>query len=401
MFFIPENIYDVNEIKKYLGYTEGEREKSGTRLFSSMMEMSAEHDLIYNSKADKAEYLDLKNTPIYSIPEMRAIATLRFFNYLEKSGINATDLAREVGNEKTTCARMRTSVKSLPENVLKSNESHVSVPETIKPLSIPNNVLPAVARYAGHTNAHEMLFGTKGRIVLPEVYSAALLGLSFLSSGERDAIENRARTLWDIEKTRYEESLPEDGFSLSAYGQIRTATEILQERFEEISSDAPDIYSAKGCLYSGSAYPHKLYTVLRGVVSGKTPGLEKEAWGNKIEYEPGIKWMMMFSVFTAIDPSLKEKNLDFFLANDYVGVEGGASASASSRVPVTPIFAVRNGVEIEVSEPQTLRILSFLAALPKEVKPEIFSEIFAGIAKNNHEQLSTLLAETMHKPYSL
>lgn len=403
MFFIPENVYDVNEIKKYLGYTEGEREKSGARLTSSMMEMSKECDRIYNSKRDKFDYLDLRGTGIFSIPEMRSIATLRFFNYLNNSGLSATEVAEETGYDKTSCAKMHSTIKKLPEDILHGERPHV--PDTIKPLSIPTIVLPAVAKYVGHTNANELMFGKRGKILLPGIYSAAALGLGFLTGTEKEIIENHARSLWNIEKNKYREalSLTENNTvstrcDLSPYGQIRSISEILKERFGEISEDAQDIYSAKGCLYSGAAFPHKLFVVLRGVISGKTPGLEKEAWGGRYQYEPGIKWLMMFAIFTAIDPALREKNLDFFIANDYVGIAGGASEKGPN-TSVTPIFAVRNGVEIEITEPQSLRILSFLAALPKEVKPEIFSKIFAGIARSKQEQLGTLFAETMHKPY--
>ena len=166
-------------------------------------------------------------------------------------------------------------------------------------------------------------------------------------------------------------------------GQYRPEHIVLRERLREISREMTDIDRAKYIFFNDDmSAPSKFKVVWNGIFNGELASYRTE--NRKIDseqnqYLPNLEFPMFMALASILDPIIPDKNLDYFICNDYIQVKDGASPKVIFKNR-SPIFTYDDKGDLqEIKDEDVLRILSFCIALPDNAKTAYIGRLLSSI----------------------
>ena len=176
---------------------------------------------------------------------------------------------------------------------------------------------------------------------------------------------------------------------LSNYANFRDPGTILQERLSELDCEVPTIAQRFPLFAVSTHVSSKFYRPLvaqrTGIRQGGNKANVKEADSPCIT---NLDQILFWILEANANPVFLPKSADFFIANDYIRVDGGVS---DIPLPTAPVIMYKKNPHTNPEQrPQhkpedyeqltnidTLRILSFCVALPEKQKRSLIEAIFA------------------------
>ncbi len=377
-------VYDLNDIPRPYSDWEGlmdyllsrDREFTDWQLCEICIGMKENDAVLRDSVKNRPEILDMEDTPFLSFDETRRLATMRFLAELDRKGIPDVQLSRKTGVSTTILSKFRSSVNSAPDlrwQKLRYGSKKLTVPEEIRPFALPTAVMGAAAAEACSTSVHDLMFGEESRIVLPPLLVRTEKRISALSPADRNRcirLGQRYRDMAVREFSEYRETTPLcEG--MPEYGQFRPSDEIIRERFLDMTREIRDTDYKRYAFFHEFDGPVWVRYAIGHLVQEQRPVKGKMAASR---YVPSLPYLMLWSMLTHQTRYIRPKALDYFLCNDYIMVEDGAGVTGTPKNRI-PIFTVEDGQEREVTDLDTLRILSFCAALPEKYKDSYMTAI--------------------------
>lgn len=358
-------------------------------------------NLIADEEDESEEYKEINITPLkdtrfLTLTEVRKLVSIAFAKKMTESFPKGGLLVAEnTGLNNTQISKMIMYARAaapLEERKLKNGEIRLPCPyppenagitAQEKPYSAPLNTVFPTADYVMGTSVHSMFFGEEGKIVLPGKYSLIAEKLRCLDGTTKDGLLQFARTLRDkdmrVIKEKYARYNQPD---VSDYGQTKLANELIYERLNELAQDNPFSLNPKFLLNTTTGGSNKIKTKLKTISSTENKNsppvtVKDEETGKTIQaaYLPNIEFIMFLAM------EMPDVSMDYFIANDFINVEGGYRDNGRNR-NLTPVYMKKaNGETQEISDIKDLQLLSFCLGLREETKSEFIgrlgSQIFA------------------------
>lgn len=308
------------------------------------------------------EITPLSETPFLNLQEVRRTVTVSYCKRVEEAFPKGALLINgETGlNNSLTSKFLRTVRQAegfqsaeLPDGT----HRYPVADDSVRPFSAPMVTIAPVADFVMGSSVHQMFFGQEGTVTLPGRYSYLADGLEKMTDSDRQYLISRGRELMEKAEETYRQHCRETGsVDLSAYGQICGANEIVFERIRELAQENEYISGNKFILNRGTAGPNKLKIALKSLAS------EENRTAGDNAYEPNVEIIM----FLALESGLA---MDFFIKNDYICIEGGASQRGTAKPRLKILKKTESGTD-EVTDSDVLRVLSFCTALKGDAKNE-------------------------------
>lgn len=352
-------------------------DESFMQLYCAFNEFTDKEEVPYYSQKDTVKVFPLCDTEMLSLDELRRIVSVRLAGEVYK-GLKMVDVAENVGISSAYLSKFVRSVENnsarITSETLANGKTRTVVPKEIRPFSVQFEFVPGIAQYVFHGSVHDMMFGESHKIVLPKTMRYIAQQIEKLPNKTRTDMVWKGEKLKRLAEIHFLESAKnkEVAQCLVQYGQYRPVLDILRERVKEAFSDNADYEKKRYAFCTQNNAPTPYALVIKGLITGVRPGhayVEEdfEKW------LPNITQIMFLSLATMTDNNIPDKALDFFLANDYIQVEGGASRKPNRNR--NKIYTIVKGEEVEIVNTDVLKILSFCAALPQELKTQYISEI--------------------------
>ena len=355
-------------------------DQSFVALCCALLDARTLEDRIYQSaRTNVVDVPDLHETPYLTIEEVRRIVSVRVAEYLSQKLVSGVQIYEEsyVGN--TLLSKFRQSVLRSPAlhyETLASGEERLSVPDSIRPFSIPLECIQAFASYVFRESAQNMLFGEEVGITLPSNMQRIAERLKDFTASEMETLVEKGQRLRDKAEKQFEELAEQytDCKGNPSYGQFRQEHVILRERLTELMRDS-HAENRQFAYFTGTNATRKFKVSLNATLTGVCPGKTFAESDPFKPYIPSLEYLMLWAVGTWKNHYVKPRGIDYFIANDYIQISGGASRKGTERNRI-PIYVHKHDKKTEITDKNILRILSFCIALPDTLKTDFIGTIY-------------------------
>ena len=371
---VPRPYTDWAGLLKYAADKDKDRE--AWNLYALCIGVKENDEYFWGDMQAVREKLDIKKTPYLDMDDVRRIASVRLISRLDYEGTKAVTLSEKAGVSPSILSKFKKTITDAPEfgkMTLSDGSVRIEVPEKIRPLSLPLSVLGGVAAEAIHASVHNLMFGEDEKIVLSK-------NMRFIEKAVRAYSASQKNKLIKLGQ-KYKKMAEDDFAEFSRttplcegspdYGQYRAADTVLKERFLEMTYEAPEAAYHKYGFFSECNGPIWMRFAINHLLQETKP---RNGRMPDSPYVPSLQYLMLWSLLTKTAGSITTKALDYFVCNDYIMIEGGASNNGTPRNRI-PIYTVVEREEKEVTDTDTLRILSFCAALPEKYKYDFIAQV--------------------------
>lgn len=364
-------------------------EKLNISLFCALTGNMSEKDRRYQAGDDKTpvDVPDISESGLLTITEAKQLAAVKFAYAVRSKKISGTAISAETGMHVSAVSRLLDSVSSsqdLKEKELPGGKPRVIVPEELNAFpGVTLSMIPVIAAFVLERSCNEMFFNTASEVHLPfSPYNAIVAALEQQKNKNADLSSyiQYGRALKDVAADRMKNSERDyntPAECLWSYGQYRPAYEVLRERFDMLRSEVPSPEYGRGVFFPETKCSAKVLLAIKSTMSGICPGVA--AADIKNIYTPTIDTPMFWTLSTWVCRTVGKKSLDFFLANDFIRIEGGASDKGTAGgVSKICLPAERGGSDTrQITDSAVLRALSFCFALPADLKAEYISKVLS------------------------
>lgn len=328
----------------------------------------------------------LKDTPYLTFGEARKLVTCIFANIIKSGKVKKPiDISIDTGIDYSYLCKFNVSGKiSDPYywKELDNGEKRLEVNDKVRPFSLPFTSLPAFCANVTHSTCHELMFGEKRPIFLPHVQRSIAAALETVSEKNIKALIKEGIALRDKAVQTYitQNANASDSTVSAEFGQYRPEHVVVRERLLDLSHDLDDLSKSKYVFFYDAKAPNKYMVTWNATMRGSLAfyGSEgKNTPAEETQYLPNLEMAMFWALATRLDPSIPEKNLDYFICNDYIQIPGGATPYVvlGRRSPIMTYG--NDGEPVEITDTDILKVLSFCIALPDDVRGDYIGKVFA------------------------
>ncbi len=202
-----------------------------------------------------------------------------------------------------------------------------------RPLSVGSESLVPLCYEVLHMSCHDLMFGEKGKVVLPGIYSHIAKCFSQLSVEEKDAVLENS----DVVRKHFERLSP----TTAGVGLHREPRMIARDR----------IVCLAHALGRGD-------DVLLGDEQNRRMTINVRAYTTDLGYASKVAFLMFLSKETGLA-------LDYFLAEDFTAY--------------VPCFYEDNGEEVEIKDRDALRFIGNVLSVDNETSTKMTAPLYAAV----------------------